>query len=100
MEAVAAAPFMFPTAVLLALRVLKSHLPEAEQGAGASLGRQEQRRHQPPVEAAMETSLTTREADEMLSELASGGHLLVESGTLFYSAPGRRRSEPGYPAPG
>ncbi len=31
-----------------------------------------------PAEAAMETSLTGREADGMLSELAGGGHLAVE----------------------
>ena len=44
-----------------------------------------------PAEAAMETSLTVREADGMLSELASGGHLAVESrnGALFYALPGR-----------
>ena len=50
-----------------------------------------------PAEAAMETSLTVREADAMLSELASGGHLAVESdgGTLFYSLPGRRGREIG-----
>src|SRR5215208_204881 len=48
-----------------------------------------------PAEAAMETSLTVREADEMLSELAGGGHLAVESrdGALFYSLPGRRSPE-------
>lgn len=48
-----------------------------------------------PAEAAMETSLTVREADEMLSELAGSGHLRVESegGTLFYSLPGRRGRE-------
>jgi hypothetical protein len=48
-----------------------------------------------PAEAAMETSLTVREADAMLSELAGGGHLAVESrhGTLFYSLPGRSGSE-------
>ncbi len=44
-----------------------------------------------PAEAAMETSLTVREADRMLSELASGGHLLVEGreGSLFYALPRR-----------
>lgn len=44
-----------------------------------------------PAEAAMETSLTVREADAMLSELAGGGHLTVESraGSLFYSLPNR-----------
>jgi hypothetical protein len=48
-----------------------------------------------PAEAAMETSLTVREADGILSELAGGGHLAVESkdGALFYSLPGRRGGE-------
>lgn len=48
-----------------------------------------------PAEAAMETSLTVREADGMLSELAGGGHLTVEStdGALFYALPGRRGGE-------
>jgi hypothetical protein len=48
-----------------------------------------------PAEAAMETSLTVREADGMLSELAGGGHLSVESagGTLCYSLPGRQATE-------
>lgn len=50
-----------------------------------------------PAEAAMETSLTVKEADEMLSELASGGHLAVESdgGSLVYSLPKRRGRELG-----
>ena len=45
-----------------------------------------------PVEAALETSLTVDEADEILSRLANRGHLLVEGrdGALFYSLPGRR----------
>lgn len=44
-----------------------------------------------PAEAALETSLTVREADTMLSELAGGGHVVVESqnGSLFYSLPSR-----------
>ena len=48
-----------------------------------------------PMEAAMETSLTVKEADRMLSELAGGGHLSVEStgGTLCYSLPGRQATE-------
>jgi hypothetical protein len=48
-----------------------------------------------PAEAAMETSLTVRDADRMLSELAGGGHLTVESmgGTLRYSHPSRRAPE-------
>ena len=47
------------------------------------------------AEAAMETSLTVSEANEMLSELATGGHLQVESseGTLVYRLPGRRALE-------
>src|ERR671914_2397071 len=50
-----------------------------------------------PTEAAMETSLTVKEADRMLSELAGGGHLSVESagGTLFYALPDRRSPELG-----
>ncbi len=41
------------------------------------------------AEAAMETTLTVKDADRMLSELASGGHLKIESedGTLVYSLP-------------
>jgi hypothetical protein len=48
-----------------------------------------------PAEAAMETSLTVREADQMLSELAGGGHLAVESrgGSLFYALPNRGNRE-------
>jgi hypothetical protein len=48
-----------------------------------------------PAEAAMETSLTVREADGMLSELAGGGHLMVESrgGALFYALPDRSNPE-------
>ena len=48
-----------------------------------------------PAEAAMETSLTVREADGMLSDLASGGHLAVQSrdGALFYALPGRSGGE-------
>ena len=48
-----------------------------------------------PVEAAMETSLTVRDADRMLSELAGGGHLSVESagGTLRYSLAGKPAGE-------
>ena len=40
-----------------------------------------------PTQAAMETSLTVAEADRMLRELASGGHLdvRVRGGGLFYA---------------
>ena len=45
-----------------------------------------------PVGAALETSLTVDEAEEILTRLANRGHLLVESrdGTLSYALPGRR----------
>ncbi len=48
-----------------------------------------------PVEAALETSLTVDEAEEILSRLADRGHLHVESrdGALAYTLPGKRRSE-------
>ena len=48
-----------------------------------------------PAETAMETSLTVRDADRMLSGLAGGGHLSVEraGGTLRYSLPGRPAGE-------
>jgi hypothetical protein len=54
-----------------------------------------------PAEAAMETSLTVKEADRMLSELAGGGHLSVESagGALRYALPGERVAELGGPGP-
>jgi hypothetical protein len=94
--------FMFPASVLLALGLSKleqqrrkavaprvskeKELLSAIQGNSGSIT---------PAEAAMQTSLTVGEADEMLSELASGGHLRVESseGTLFYRLPSRHRPE-------
>ncbi len=44
-----------------------------------------------PVEAAIETSVSVEEAEDMLSRLAERGHLIVESrdGALFYVMPGR-----------
>jgi hypothetical protein len=47
-----------------------------------------------PVEAALETSLTVDEAEEILTRFADRGHLLVEShdGALYYALPGRRLS--------
>jgi hypothetical protein len=40
-----------------------------------------------PTQAAMETSLSVVEADEMLRELAEGGHLevRVRGGAIFYA---------------
>jgi hypothetical protein len=44
-----------------------------------------------PVEAAIETSLSVDEAEEILSRLAERGHLLIESrdGVLSYALPAR-----------
>ena len=49
-----------------------------------------------PVEAALETSLTVDEAEELLTRFADRGHLVVQSrdGVLFYTLPNRRASEP------
>ena len=45
-----------------------------------------------PVEAALGTSLTVDEAEEILTRFADRGHLVVQSqdGTLLYALPGRR----------
>lgn len=47
------------------------------------------------VKASMETSLTVKEADAMLSELASNGHLLAEpsGGAMVYALPGNEPEE-------
>lgn len=49
-----------------------------------------------PVEAALETSLTVDEAEEILTRLADRGHLFVESreGALYYALPGGRTRGP------
>ena len=94
--------FMFPASVLLALGL--SRLEQQRRKAVAPRVSKERELLSAirdnsgsitPAEAAMQTSLTVGEADEMLSELTSGGHLRVESseGTLFYRLPGRRTSE-------
>ncbi len=48
-----------------------------------------------PVEAALETSLTVDEAEEILTRFADRGHLVVHShdGALLYALPGRRAPE-------
>ena len=90
--------FMFPALVLGALGI--SRLQQERRGSVPS-GHGTEREllsaiknnggSITPAEAAMETSLTVREADKMLSELAGAGHLAVESrgGALFYALPGR-----------
>ena len=55
------------------------------------------RRELTPARAAVETSLTVKEADEMLKELAEGGHLDVRArgGGLSYSLWGYEKDEEG-----
>ena len=45
-----------------------------------------------PVQAALETSLTVDEAEEILTRFADRGHLLIEGqdGALYYALPGSR----------
>lgn len=92
-------PFWFPAAILLTLgvsrlvkrrRALPKATPESKERELLTAIRYNG--SLTAAEVAMETSLTVREADEMLSGLASGGHLLVgsEDGSLRYSLPGRR----------
>ncbi|HEV2091910.1 MAG TPA: hypothetical protein VGR18_01960 [Rubrobacter sp.] len=94
--------FMFPALVLGALGV--SRLQQQKRGSVSSGPGTEREPLSAirdnggsitPAEAAMETSLTVREADRMLSELDGGGHLTVESrgGALFYALPGRADPE-------
>ena len=94
--------FMFPASVLLALgasrfeRQRRTSVPPRIDKEGELLSAiRDNAGSITAAEAAMETSLTVGEADEMLSELAGGGHLSVESsgGTLFYKLPGRRAPE-------
>ena len=91
--------FMFPASVLLALGLSRLE-QQRRKAVSPRIGKESEllsaMRNNTgsitPAEAAMETSLTVSEADEMLSELAAGGHLQVESseGTLVYKLPGRR----------
>jgi hypothetical protein len=91
--------FMFPASILLALGVskLEQHRrkalpPKASKERELLSAMRNNRGSITPAEAAMETSLTVKEADKVLSELAAGGHLQVESseGTLLYRLPGAR----------
>jgi hypothetical protein len=94
--------FMFPSSILLALGLSKlEHQRRKAISPKVSREREllsvmrDNRGSITPAEAAMETSLTVSEADKMLSKLAAGGHLRVESneGALVYSLPGRRVPE-------
>src|SRR3712207_2048294 len=83
--------FMFPASVLLALGLSRLE-QQRRKAVSPRVGKEREllsaMRNNTgsitPAEAAMETSLTVSDADEMLSELAAGGHLQVESseGTL------------------
>lgn len=94
--------FMFPASVLLALGFSRLE-QQRRKAVSPKVGRERELLSAirdtaggiTPAEAAMETSLTVGEADKMLSELAVGGHLRVESneGTLVYTLPGRRTPE-------
>jgi hypothetical protein len=94
--------FMFPASVLLALGLSRLE-QQRRKAVSPRVGKEREllsamRKNTgsiTPAEAAMETSLTVSDADEMLSELAVGGHLQVESseGTLAYRLPGRRALE-------
>ena len=94
--------FMFPASVLLALGLSrleqqrrKAVSPKASKESELLSAIRDNSGSITSAEAAMQTSLTVGEADEMLSELASGGHLHVESSesTLYYRLPGKRTPE-------
>ena len=94
--------FMFPASVLLALGLSrleqqrrKAISPRVSKERELLSAMRNNTGSITPTEAAMETSLTVSEADEMVSELAAGGYLQVESseGTLVYRLPGRRALE-------
>ena len=94
--------FMFPASVLLALGLSRLE-QQRRKAVSPRVGKEKELLSamrdntggMTPAEAAMETSLTVSEANEMLSELATGGHLQVESseGTLVYRLPSRRALE-------
>ena len=94
--------FMFPASVLLALGFSRLE-QQRRKAVSPRVGKEKELLSVmrdntggiTPAEAAMETSLTVSEANQMLSELATGGHLQVESneGTLVYRLPSRRALE-------
>jgi hypothetical protein len=69
------------------LSEVKTELPSASGKERELLGALRDHGELTPAQAAMETSLTVQEADEMLQRLAEGGHLQVRvrGGGLFYS---------------
>lgn len=96
-EAITGFPFVIGAAALLGIGLSRAFgsrraaVPPANKERELLSAIRENSGSITPAEAAMETSLTVREADAMLSELAGGGHLAVEGrgGSLFYSLPVR-----------
>lgn len=69
------------------LSEVRTELPSSGEKERELLGALRTHGELTPAQAAMETSLTVNEADNMLRELAEGGHLQVRvrGGGLFYS---------------
>ena len=92
--------FPFVAAVALLLYAGRSLLRPKSGNAKAKIGSEKQLLMAiqdaggtiTPVEAALETSLTVDEAEEILTRFADRGHLIVQSqdGSLLYTLPGRR----------
>jgi hypothetical protein len=88
--------FVFGWAIFPAFRVFatgvaglvdsRAEPPTANSRERELLGALQRRGELTPAQAAMETSLTVNEADEMLEDLAAKGHLdvRVRGGGLFY----------------
>ena len=90
----------FATAVALLLYAARSLLRGRPADSRAKIGSEKQLLMAiqdagggiTPVEAALETSLTVDEAEEILTRFADRGHLIVRSqdGALLYALPNRR----------
>ncbi len=90
---------LIPSTILVLLgayQLLRGRPSAAKPGPGAEkqqlMVMRESEGSITPVEAALGTSLTVDEAEEILSRLADRGHLTIESreGALSYALPGRR----------
>ncbi len=97
------AAFLFLAAISLLVLLLYVGWRPSERGAGRSpsgpglekqllMAIQDAGGTITPVEAALGTSLTVDEAEEILTRFADRGHLIVQSrdGILLYALPGRR----------
>jgi hypothetical protein len=90
-------PFVVTIALLLYVGWLLLHRRPAESGPSPGSEKQlllaiRSTGGITPVEAALGTSLTVDEAEEILTRFADRGHLVVHSqdGALLYALPGRR----------